>query len=90
MTQLNLSLGQQINAGNHIISVGSFDTTEIAIFSKHTGKFIKFKDIPKKNSPLNKIKLRFKHFLCSETDLVFSHLQSDGVKEIIKILKTNK
>ena len=90
MEQLNLSLGQQISAGNHIISVGVFLITDIAIKSKHTGNFIKFKDIPKKNSPLNKIKLRFKNHLCSNEDLVFAHLQSDGVEEIINILKSNK
>ena len=90
MNNLKLKLGQQIPAGNHIISVGSFDTHDIAIISKHTGTFVQFKDIPKKGSPLNKIKLRFKNFLCSNKDLVFQHLWADDVQQIIQILKTNK
>lgn len=90
MTNLNLTKGQQIKAGNHIISVGSFDTHDIAIISKSTGSFVKFKDIPKKGSPLNKIKLRFKNFLCSDNDLVFQRLWSSDVQQIINILKNNK
>jgi hypothetical protein len=85
-----LTKGQQINAGNHIISVGSFNTQDIAIISKHTGAFVKFKDIPKKGSPLNKIKLTFKNFLCSNNDLVFQRLWASDVQQIVKILKKSK
>ena len=87
MKNLKLTKGQQITAGNHIISVGTFDAHDIAIISKSTGKFVKFKDIPKKGSPLNKIKLKFKNFLASDKDLVFQRLWSDDVQQIINILK---
>lgn len=88
--QLTLQKGTTINAGNHLISVGTFNTSDIAILSKRTGDFVQFKDIPKKNSPLNKIKLRFKHHLCCDHSLVFSWMSKDNVLDIIKILKTNK
>ena len=90
MKNINFTLGQKINAGNHIISIGSFDVHDVAIISKHTGHFVKFKDIPKRNSCLNKIKLRFNMFLCSDQDLVFQHVWFDDVMQMIDILKNNK
>lgn len=90
MLNIKLTKGQLINAKNHLISIGTFNTTDVAIISKSSGEFVKFKNIPKKNSPLNKIKLRFKSHLCSEDSLVFQWIGSDQVQQMIDILKNNK
>lgn len=82
--QIALKANTLINCGSHEVSIGT-DTTEIAIFSKTTGEFCKFKDI-KKGGKLAKIKRKFKKHLISETDMVFK-MQEDDAIELIEMLK---
>jgi hypothetical protein len=84
----DIKLGNQINAGNHIVSVGIRNTTDIAIISKTTGRFVKFKDI-KKGGVLWKIKRnkKFKIFLCSDNDFCFSWMQDDMAIDLINLLR---
>jgi hypothetical protein len=81
-----LEKGTVIKAGNFIVSIGSFNITEIAIISKSTGDFVKFKDI-KKGGKLAKVKRKFKENLNSETTFTFSFMWPDTIAELIKFLK---
>ena len=73
------------NAGNHEVSIGK-TITEVAVFSKHTGHFVEFKNI-RKGSKLAKVKRKFKSFLNSGETLTFSHMQPETTKELINLLK---
>lgn len=83
-----IQLGNQIKAGNFTISIGSFKQTDIALISNSTGRFVKFKDIPKRNSRLKKIKNHpdLKLWLSSNNDLVWQWLSDDKVQLIFDIL----
>ncbi len=85
-----ITKGKQIKAGNYTISIGSFDVTDVALISNYTGKFVKFKDIPKRNSKLKRIKNhpKLKLWLCSNNDLVWQWLSDSQVQLIFNILKT--
>lgn len=76
--------GQQINAGNFIISIGTFDKREVAIISKSSGNFAKIKNAGKK---LLKVKRTFKAWLNSKDTFTFSHMTKDNTEELIKNLK---
>ena len=54
--------GQQINAGNFIVSIGTFDTQDVAIISKKSGDFVKLKQA-KVSKKLRKIKRLHKLWL---------------------------
>ena len=80
-----LEKGMVIKAGNFIVSIGSFNITDIAIISKSTGDFVKFKNI-KKGGKLAKIKRKFKNNINSDTTFTFSFMQPDTTAELIKFL----
>lgn len=75
-----------INAGNFKVSIGTYDTRDVAIFSKHSGEFVKLKQA-KVSKKLRKIKRQFKGTLNSDTTFTFSFMQPEAVKELIQILK---
>lgn len=75
-----------IRAGNFLIHVGTYNTTDIAIISKFTGEFVKFKDI-RKGGKLEKIKRKFKQNLCSTETFNFSFVQPEKLNEIVNFLK---
>lgn len=77
---------QIIRAGNYLIHIGTYKTTDVAIISKFTGEFVKFKDI-RKGGKLAKLKRKFKNSLCSSETFNFSFVQPEKVQEIINILK---
>ena len=81
--------GQQISAGNFIVSIGSFTTTEVAIFSKSSGKFVELK-MTKRSKKLKKIKRKFKTWLNSESTFTFSHFTPEKVGELVTELKSKK
>jgi len=76
--------GQEITVGNFIVSIGSFNEKEVAIFSKSTGKFCEFKHAGKK---LKKVKKIFKTWLNSNEIFTFSFMTKDITEELIKALK---
>jgi len=41
MTAKEIKKGTLISAGNHLVSIGAFNRSDIAILSKHTHKFVK-------------------------------------------------
>jgi len=81
----NLKLGQQINAGNFIVSVGAFKIEEVAICSKSSGKFVKLKQV-NRSKKLRTIKRKFKTWINNDESFCFSNIQKDNVKDIINIL----
>jgi hypothetical protein len=74
-----------LNCGNYLVSISTYKSTDVAIVSKFTREFVQFKNIRKK-SKLEKIKNKFKKYLCSDTELYFSFKQEDKVEELIKLL----
>ena len=78
--------GQNISAGNFIINIGSFDTTDVAIISKSTGAFTKIKQA-KVSKKLRKVKRVFKSFINNPDTFVMQHLDSDQVRTLLQILK---
>ena len=86
MENTEFKRGTTINAGNHLISIGTFTTSEIAILSKHTHEFTKL-ERTKTNKKLKKAKRRFKSFLCCDTSFCFRSFTDDMINELILILK---
>mgnify|MGYP003109204286 CR=1 FL=1 len=82
----NFKKGTTIQAGNHLVSIGTFDTGDIAILSKHTHDFTKL-ERTKTNKRLKKAKRRFKSFLACDTTFCFRHFSDDMTDELIFILK---
>lgn len=76
--------GEQISAGKFVVSVGSFDESEIAIISKSSGKMSKLKHA---GSKLKQIKRKFKPWLCSQESFAFSFMTNDLTLDLIKMLK---
>ena len=75
-----------IRVGNYLIHVGTYKTTDIAIFSKNTHEVIKFRNI-RKGSKLAKIKRDYKIYLSSTDSFYFSFMQEDTLEALIKDLK---
>ena len=48
-----------INAGNFQVSIGTYNISDVAIFSKSTGNFVKMSSI-KKSKKLKSVKRKFK------------------------------
>ena len=84
--EILIQKNQIIKAGNFLVSIGTYNTTDIAIISKFTGEFVKFKDI-RKGGKLEKLKRKFKQNLCSTETFNFSFVQPDKLKEIVTFLK---
>tara|TARA_R110002153_G_scaffold76733_3_gene197621 strand:+ start:4222 stop:4485 length:264 start_codon:yes stop_codon:yes gene_type:complete len=82
----NFNLGQDINAGNFIVNIGTFDTTDVAIISKSSGHFVKIKQ-SKISKKLKLIKKLFRFNINNSTDFVFQSLQVDQVNDLITILR---
>ena len=83
--EILIQKNQIIKAGNFLVSIGTYNTTDIAIISKFTGEFVKFKDI-RKGGKLEKLKRKFKQNLCSTETFNFSFVQPDKLKEIVTFL----
>ena len=83
--EILIQKNQIIKAGNFLVSIGTYNTTDIAIISKFTGEFVKFKDI-RKGGKLEKLKRKFKQNLCSTETFNFSFVQPDALKEIVTFL----
>jgi len=84
MKNLKLKKGQQINAGNFIISIGAFDIREVAIISKSSGDFVKIANTGVK---LKKVKRKFRTWLNSDTTFTFSFMTEERIIELIELLK---
>jgi hypothetical protein len=86
MKNLEIKKGTLISAGNHLVSIGKYDKSDVAILSKHTGKFVKL-ERTKTNNKLKKVKRLFFYALNNDTDFVFEFLTDDKTRELISILK---
>lgn len=76
----------QIKAGNHIVSIGTINISEVALISKRTDDFVEFKNI-KKGGKLAKIKKKFSANLCSGDAFFFSHMTEETTQQLIDELK---
>lgn len=85
-TKADIKKGTLINTGNFIVSVGHFDSHEIAIMSKHTHEFVKL-ERAKTNNRLRSVKRKFKSWLNSDDTFTFSFMQPEQVVDMIKTLK---
>lgn len=79
--------GQQISAGNFIVSIGIFKTTDVAIINKSQTRGFSQLASCKRSKKLRKVKRNFKAFLNSEKTFTFEWMQEDQVEQLIKILK---
>lgn len=86
MTDFEFKKGTLISAGNHLVSIGTFKTSDIAILSKYTHRFVKL-ERAKTNNKLKKVKRLFKSNLNNDTDFVFEFFTDDKTRELISILK---
>jgi hypothetical protein len=75
-----------INAGNFKVSIGTHEITDVAIISKHTGKFVEIKNI-RRGGKLSKVKRKFKHWLNSNEHFTFQFMQPETTLELIAFLK---
>lgn len=78
--------GQKINAGNYIVSIGTYKTTDVAIVSKNTGEFVKISNI-RKGGKLEKAKRKFGRWLNSKDTFTFEFMQPDTVSDLVDFLK---
>ncbi len=82
--EINIVKGNQINAGNYIVSIGTYNIEDVAIISKITGNIVLLKDAGKK---LKKIKQKWNIWLNSENTLTFQNMPSEFTKDLIKELR---
>ena len=87
MKTLEIKKATLISAGNHLVSIGTFKTSDIAILSKHTHEFVKL-ERAKTNKKLKKVKRLFKSNLNNDTDFVFEFFTDDKTRQLISILKS--
>ncbi len=78
--------GTIIKAGNFLISIGTFRTSEIAILSAYSHEFIK-QERAKTNKKLSKAKRIFKNNLNCYNNFCFRSFTDDMINELILILK---
>lgn len=78
--------GTIIKAGNFLISIGTFRTSEIAILSAYSHEFIK-QERAKTNKKLSKAKRIFKNNLNCYNNFCFRSFTDDMTNELILILK---
>ena len=86
MEKSDLKKGMLINAGNFQVSIGTNDITDVAIISKHSGKFVEMKNI-RKGGKLAKLKSKFKNNLNSKETFTFQFMQPTTTIELINFLK---
>ncbi len=86
MENLEIKKGTIIKAGNFLISIGTFRTSEIAILSAYSHEFIK-QERAKTNKKLSKAKRIFKNNLDCYTNFCFRSFTDDMTNELILILK---
>lgn len=86
-TQDLIVKGNQISAGNYIVSIGLFNVTDVAIYSKSSGKCVPIKRGNKQTKKFKSIKRKFKHYLCSSRSFYFCHMRPDMTVDLINILK---
>jgi hypothetical protein len=86
METSDLKKGMLINAGNFQVSIGTNDITDVAIISKHSGKFVEMKNI-RKGGKLAKVKSKFKTNLNSKETFTFQFMQPTRTIELINFLK---
>lgn len=87
--QNTFTKGQQINAGSFQISIGSFDTGDVAIISKSSGSFVKLSDVKKNSIRLKRVKRELKSWISSDSTFNFQHMTPDLTQDLIDILKGN-
>jgi hypothetical protein len=83
---IEIKKGTLIKCKGFDISIGTHDTSDIAIISHSSGDFAKFADI-RKGGRLAKIKRKFKLWLCSQDDFCFSFMPNDITLQLIQMLK---
>lgn len=86
METIEIKKSTLIDVGNFYISIGIYDTTEIAIVSKSTGKICMFYYI-KRGGKLAKVKRKFKQWLNSNEYFTFSGMSETTTLELIAFLK---
>ena len=79
--------GQQISAGNFIISISIFNMDECVIKSKRTGDFVKIKEA-KKSLRLRIIIKLFDVFIMSKEEFIFRFVNPRIIGEMANILRT--
>ena len=79
--------GQQIFLDKSFtISIGSFDTSDVAIISNFTGQFVTL-STAKKSKRLRKVKRKFKTFINNDQDFCFQHMPDHITADLIDTLK---
>lgn len=87
MKTIQIIKGNQISAGNFIVSIGTFNSTDVAIYNKkQTRGFSKIASC-KRSKKLTSIKKQFKVFLNNDTTFNFQFMQPDDARKIIAILR---
>lgn len=87
MKTIEIKKDAQINAGSFIVSIGTYNTGDVAIISKSSGEFSKLKDI-RKGGKLAKVKRRFKRELNNRETFNFQFMTEEKTLELIKLLKS--
>ena len=83
---ITITKGAQINAGNFIVSIGSFNTAHVAIISKSSGNFVKLQQA-KKSKKLRQVKRKFKSWINNDDTFNFDHMGDDMATQLIMMLR---
>tara|TARA_R110000851_G_scaffold33317_2_gene88615 strand:+ start:355 stop:618 length:264 start_codon:yes stop_codon:yes gene_type:complete len=86
MSTLTITKGLQIPIGNFTLSVGTYNTTEIGLFSNHNGMAVRFSSL-KRSKKLRTIKRKFGAHLSSHDSFFFSHVTEEILNGMMLILK---
>jgi hypothetical protein len=84
---MNFKKGTSISAGNFLVSIGTFNLSDVAIISKSSGEFVTL-SMTKRSKKLRLIKRRLKCFLSCDQTFNFQHMTEDKTQELIDILKS--
>ena len=84
MEEKDIHRAMLIPAGNYRVSIGTYDKTNVAIISNHTGTFCK---IANAGRQLKRVKKYFKTYLNSEETFTFSFMQPETTLSLINLLK---
>jgi hypothetical protein len=83
---MELTKSSLIELGKYQLSIGAFDTTELMLISKTTGKACEFKHI-RKGGKLDKAKRMFKNNLRDSDAFYFERMHEEDTLKLIKLLK---
>lgn len=83
---MEFQLNQAIHAGNYIVHIGTMKVSDVAVYSKFTGKVVSFDNIMQRGK-LHRVKRAFKNRIASSEAFYFSFMSTADTVKLIEMLK---